>query len=169
MDIDGLLRACTVSGTRRTILAALGGIGLAGAGTIEPAQGKKKKKRCRSTQIKCGKKCCVSGQTCCGNVCITADRCCANGVPDACNAGQTCSGGTCGCPSAACSQATNPIDPQKGCFCDTATGIGAVCMAEISCTGSTPCSANGGCPSGQVCQTLGCGNNPTCVPVCALS
>jgi hypothetical protein len=39
-------------------------------------------------------------------------------------------------------------------------------MAEIQCTGSQPCSAEGACPAGQVCQDFGCGGNPTCVPAC---
>lgn len=142
--LDAVLRSLPASGSRHAALAALAG-GLVVAGGDPPAaarkrRGKKKRKRCPDRRRKCQGACCQKGQTC-----VTGD---------------------CVCSEEACAAATNPVNPQEICFCDTVTGDRQVCIAGIQCTGSQRCSAEGACPQGQVCQVFGCGGNPTCVPAC---
>jgi hypothetical protein len=89
------------------------------------------------------------GQKCVHRVCSLK---CVNGEPYTCSGG---SGAGAGCP----------ID----CYCGKKPGGGGVCVQLGGiCAGLEGCKKQGGCPSGQICATACCGDNPkfSCLTPC---
>ncbi|MGH2615085.1 MAG: hypothetical protein ACRDJC_07585 [Thermomicrobiales bacterium] len=138
---------------RRFSLTAVGFAALIGVLALHDAEAKNKRKRRRRRR----KKRCPDGRGRCGGAC--------------CSSAQGCVNGRCGCAETACDAATDPTDDEfEACSCDVAVGGAAFCMAVISCVNPAPqsCASNADCAAGSVCQAVGCGGQPTCVPGCSL-
>lgn len=150
---------------RGTLGTLLGGVLTAlGVTAVEEAEGKKKKKKCRSPKVRCGKKlCCAAGLNCSNGQCIDP-RCGFGGTQ--CGVGQICESNTCICDEDLCRDATNPNPGRTTCFCGKTPQAQTLCMADQSCADPIPCAPDGSCTGGRVCLQEGCANNPTCLNLC---
>lgn len=97
---DLMTRALAATSHRRQALLALvgGSLGLLG---LSEADAKRKKKKCKKNQKKCGKKC------------VPASGCCADSE---CTEGRTCQNGQCNCPLG------TALCPGKGCVAPAQCG-----------------------------------------------
>lgn len=142
---DGILRAAMQS--RRSVLG--GGLAIVvGTGSYAAGEAKKRRKRCKSPNVKCGKKClragscctaadCGACQTCSGKRCVVAPSGTACGVGGECNGTACIKEGAFGC--------TNDLD-----FCYASGKM----PCPRSATPGAFCVVNG---SGKnVCVTGGC-------------
>lgn len=168
-DFDQFVKRLSEQRTRRTSLRALAGGALAAVVLSEiPAEGKKRKKKCKPPKVKCGRKlCCAAGQACVDGACVTPTTTTTIlACSPACGAGQECLDAECVCNASLCAAATNPNPGETMCSCSL-TGDGQTqCVASQQCAGHVDCGLAGSCPSGFVCQVFGCGNQPTCVKTC---
>lgn len=183
-QFDRLARAFATLHTRRgaaAILAAAGSLPLLG---FEYAEGKKKKKKCKSPKVKCGTKCLPAGSCCtdancggngvcqgntcacftgfrpCNGSCILKDNCCGNAD---CGGG-VCSGGQCRC-LAGTRACNGKCIPESGCC--TNEECGSPCrtcqnnVCSAGCGAGETCLANGSC--GKTCTVSGtCNAASTC-------
>ncbi|MFN8663141.1 MAG: hypothetical protein U0075_14735 [Thermomicrobiales bacterium] len=185
-SFDLLVKRLSERRTRRTSVRALAGGALSAVVLADAStDAKKKKKKCKAPKVKCGRKlCCAAGQQCVDGACVTpttttsvkttvtstSTTTSTTPAPSvctpSCGEGQQCVNQTCTCNVALCNQLTNPNQGQVGCFCDLTADGQTRCLANQQCSGHVDCGVGGSCPSGFVCQTFGCGNQPTCVKTC---
>jgi hypothetical protein len=141
---------------------------------------------CRNPSTgQCG---CPAGTTQCGTRCCQAGVACANtatstcrGAYAVCNPGESLTNGQCAPTGSVCANSGDscagggnvPCPHSTGCVCVKTTAGAHACVANVQC-GSSGCSTDSDCGSGQVCVNNpgricceGTGNPTTyCMPVC---
>jgi hypothetical protein len=151
---DALSRSLGVlAGRRATVRALAGGlVGNVGLNANSVTEAKKKKKKCKAPNKKCGKKCCPPGKFCDNGACSDCyDRCSGQCCPVA----DTCTNGQCvPCPDLADScfdPATHCDNAVPGHFCVTSVEGGNACA--ISTTALPYICTDPACTTDAQCET----------------
>lgn len=151
---DALTHALASRTTRRISLTALSSLALGGLLLKTSDVGaKKRKKKCKSGQKKCGQRC-IPASDCCGG--CGEQTCCTGSCANLQTDGKNC--GACGeaCASNVCLNGNCKCNGQaqcpSGCFCALNAASATVCVGGLT---ATACTADADCASGVCRQTAG--------------
>jgi hypothetical protein len=153
---DTLVRTLGTTGSRRTVLRALGGVVLAALGVTPTgdAEARRRKKKCKHGLKRCGRRCVdrqTDGTNCgsCGTICGPCETCQFGTCRTTCPTCQECQNGTCG-----------PVTDGTVCgacgACQQGHCDGQCTATEQCANGSCVAACDPACPSNQACVNGGC-------------